>query len=435
MKLRDLVRDRALESFNGAKNLFSAPGDGHDSHEVDQVVCGANTLFADLETLATVKPSDQAKNFEPEMAWQRDATESDFKKSEAGGSLKIGMEKKVQIFRKISILLASGTDLRSSLSLMIGQESKNRPIRIFLRNLLLKIESGSSLSEAMMASKAKFHRAEIAMLKAGESIGALAETMERMANLMDKKVRVKKKILSAMLYPATVMLVASVVVIVLTSFVIPKFEKIIEDQIGPRAMPTLTSIIIGTSRWISFRWKEIFMALVLAIILIFSLKRLEFIKKTFYGFFLKIPLIGSTMICWNILVFTRTFGDLLICGLAVVEAMKLSSAGMGNFLMQEQLDLAVKDVQQGMGLADSIRRRKIFPPLIEGLIKVGEESGKLGEMMNRVADNCEDEIDETITRLSSILEPVLVIVLALFVGTIIIGLFMPLVSLIHGILP
>jgi type IV pilus assembly protein PilC len=400
---------------------------------MDQSIQDENTLFKDLETLATVKSIDSTKI--SEAASKRiTARENNRAKSKA---LRLGikMEKKTQIFRQISILLASGTDLRSSLLIMIDQESSNGVVYSFLLDILLEIESGSPLSEAMMASRIRFDEAEIAMLRAGESVGMLAETMERMANLMDKKVWLKKKILSAMLYPVTVMAVALVVIFTLTGFVIPKFEKIIEEQIGPRAMPPLTSIIIGVSRWISSNWKAIFVALALSFILVSSLKRLEMIRKFFYKFFLKTPLVGSALARWNILVFTRTFGDLLICGLSLVEAMKLSIAGVKDFLMRERLNLAMGDIQQGMGLADSIRRRKIFPAMADGLIKVGEESGKLGEMMGRVATHFEGELDETIARVSSILEPILVIILALFVGTIIVGLFMPLVSLIHGILP
>lgn len=357
------------------------------------------------------------------------------KKHKDVGLLSIKIEKKARIIRGISVLMSSGTTLGSAISIMINQESEDRVLRNFLKNLSMKIESGSPLSEAIASSKVRFNGSEIAMIRVGESIGALAETLDRMANLMDKKIHLGKKITSAMFYPLTVMIISSVVALLLTGIVIPKFEKIIEDQIGPRAMPALTSVIIKGSRWISSYWKEFLMTGMVVLALSCSLKRLGFVKNIFYRILLKIPLVGDGMVKWNLVVFARTFGDLLLCGLPVIDAMRLSSAGVGNFVMRAKLELTILDLQQGLSLSDSIHRRGIFPAMVEGLIRVGEESGQLGAMMISIANNCENDLDEVIARISSTLEPILVVILSLFVGTIVIGLFMPLITLIQGIAP
>jgi type IV pilus assembly protein PilC len=152
-----------------------------------------------------------------------------------------------------------------------------------------------------------------------------------------------------------------------------------------------------------------------------------------YGFLLKLPLIGNCMMTWCVVIFSRTFGDLLICGCSVVESLKMARESIGNYYMKEKLSFTIEDVQQGSSLTDSLRRRSVFPAMAEGLIKVGEESGKLGEMMNKVASSYEEQLNEIITRLTSMIEPVLVIFLAGFVGSVVIGLFLPLVSLIQNI--
>jgi type IV pilus assembly protein PilC len=435
MRLRDLMRRRAFRAFKGGYNSFSDEIEMSIRPGGYRWLLEGNTLIDDLKAMAAMKLNAEASNVLQENEHRAESPEDGLKRNKFAEFTELGIEKKAQILRQISLLLSSGTDLRIALAIIIGQESKTRAIRNILQYFYLEIESGGSLSRAMMASRTGFDAAEIAMLRAGESIGELAETMERMANLLDKRIRVKKKIFTAMGYPLTVMVVALAVVFMLTGFVIPRFEKILEEQIGNRAMPTLTSIIIGSSRWIFSHWPEIFVALILGFVSIYFIKCLGSVREIFYKFLTKMPFIGSSLIQWNVLIFTRTFGDLLLCGLAVIEALKLSSASVGNFMMKDRLNLVILDVQQGMSLADSIRRRKIFSTVIEGLIKIGEESGQLGKMMNQIAINCEAELDEIIARISSILEPMMVVILAIFVGTIIIGLFMPLVSLIQGIMP
>jgi type IV pilus assembly protein PilC len=261
----------------------------------------------------------------------------------------------------------------------------------------------------------------------------LAETLAKMASLMEKKVYIRKKITSAMFYPATVLIVSSVVVLLLTTFVVPKFEKVIVDQIGTNAMPKLTTAIITISRFVSAHLFEVFIALGLSGGLFLAIKTITPVKKMFYGLLLQVPLIGNCMMTWCVVIFSRTFGDLLICGCSVVESLKMARESIGNYYMKEKLSSTIEDIQQGMSLTDSLRRRSVFPAMAEGLIKVGEESGKLGEMMNKVASAYEEQLNEVIARTTSMIEPVLVIFLAGFVGAVVIGLFLPLVSLIQNI--
>jgi type IV pilus assembly protein PilC len=254
-----------------------------------------------------------------------------------------------------------------------------------------------------------------------------------MANLMEKKVHIKKKITSAMFYPVTVLVVSSVVVLLLTTFVVPKFEKVIIEQIGEKGMPKLTTLIVQSSRFISSHLLEVFLMIGGFILFFIAAKTITSIKKIIYNILLKIPLLGDCITKWSVVLFSRTFGDLMLCGCSVVESLKMARESVGNYSMKTNLSLTIEDVQQGLSLTESLRRRSVLPVMAEGLIKVGEESGKLGEMMTKVSSSYEEQLDEVIIRLTSMVEPVLVIFLAGFVGSVVIGLFLPLVSLIQNI--
>jgi type IV pilus assembly protein PilC len=236
-----------------------------------------------------------------------------------------------------------------------------------------------------------------------------------------------------MVYPAMVLLVSLAVVLLLTTFVIPKFEKVIFDQIGAKGMPKLTTIIIQSSRFVSSHFLEVSLLAGFLILLFIAAKTITMFRKIIYKILLKIPLIGECITQWSVVLFSRRFGDLMLCGCSVVESLKMARASVGNYDMKTNLLLTIADVQQGLSLTESLRRRSVLPVMAEGLIKVGEESGKLGEMMNKVSSSYEEQLDEVITRVTSLVEPILVIFLAVFVGSVVIGLFLPLVSLIQNI--
>ncbi|MDR1906866.1 MAG: type II secretion system F family protein [Puniceicoccales bacterium] len=380
------------------------------------------------------KQSKKSYSFTPQKSKTNEkAAEKSAKKKKRAGSLKLKIEKKAQVVRQLAILLDSGMDLRSSLAILEEQEVRSKNIWFFLHDLFTKIEAGDSFSDALMSSSVRFDESEIAMVRAGEAVGKLSDTLSKMASLMEKKVHVKKKITSAMFYPATVLVVSSIVVLLLTTFVVPKFEKVIIDQIGEKGMPKLTTIIIQSSHFISSHLLEVFLLIGTFILLFIAAKTISPIKKMVYTIFLKIPLIGDCITKWSVVLFSRTFGDLMLCGCSVVESLRMARASVGNYYMKANLSLTIEDVQQGLSLTESLRRRSVLPVMAEGLIKVGEESGKLGEMMNKVSSSYEEQLDEVITRITSLVEPVLVIFLSLFVGSVVIGLFLPLVSLIQNI--
>lgn len=354
-------------------------------------------------------------------------------KSFKGRTINIKIEKKANLIRQLSILLESGMDLRSSLAILEEQEVNNKNIWYFIHFLFVKIESGESLSDALLVSPVKFNESEIAMVRAGEATGRQAETLSQMASLIEKKVKIKKKITSAMVYPCTLFVVSSIVVLLLTTVVVPKFEKVIADQIGKDKMPALTAWIVKASQFVSDHLSELFWILVAVVIMVILAKTVSPIKGAIHKALIKIPMLGTCITTWSIVLFSRTFGDLLVCGCSIIESLKMATESVANYLMKKSLLSSIHDVQQGLSLSESLRRREVFPAMAEGLIKVGEESGKLGQMMGVIAANYEEILDENITRLTALIEPLLVIGLSFFVGTIVIGLFLPIIALIQNI--
>jgi type IV pilus assembly protein PilC len=323
-------------------------------------------------------------------------------------------------------------DLYSSLIILRKQETGNKNVCLFLNDLSLKIEAGDSLSHALANSIVKFDGAEIAMIHAGESVGKQADALHRTANLMEKKIFIRKKIISAMLYPATVLTIASIVILLLTTFVVPKFERIIAEQLENQTMPALTNIVIRCSHFITSQFMELSILAALIVAVFLGVKKITLMQKIIHIFLLKLPFFGECIKKWDVAIFSRTFGDLLICGCSVVESLKMAREGIKSYYMKANLSLSINDVQQGLSLTDSLRRRNVLPVMAEGLIKVGEESGKLGTMMNKISSSYEEQLDEVILRTTSLIEPFLVVFLAFFVGSIVIALFLPLVSLIQN---
>ncbi|MDR1434971.1 MAG: type II secretion system F family protein [Puniceicoccales bacterium] len=368
----------------------------------------------------------------PQFPNNQISTEKNNAQGKQSKFLKLKIEKKAQIIRQLSVLLESGMDLYSSLIILRKQETGNKNVRLFLDDLSLKIEAGDSLSDALANSIVKFNGAEIAMIHAGETVGRQSDALARMASLMEKKILIRKKIVSAMLYPATVLTIASLVILLLTTFVVPKFEKIIAEQLENQTMPTLTNIIIRCSHFITSQPMELSILGILIVAMILGVKKFTPAQKIIHIFLLKLPFIGKCMEKWDMVIFSRTFGDLLLCGCSIVESLKMARESVKNYYMRANLTLTIGDIQQGLSLTEALSNRKVLAAMAEGLIKVGEESGKLGTAMNKISSAYEGQLDEIILRTTSLIEPFLVVFLAFFVGSIVIGLFLPLVSLIQN---
>jgi len=348
------------------------------------------------------------------------------------GSGRISGEQKSRFIQQLAILMDSGMELRSSLSTLLEQESRSSRLAGFLQNLLRHIESGESLSDALGGTRTHFEAYEIAMLRAGESVGKLPQALTHLSDLITKSTRIRRAVVSASFYPLTILFVAAIIVSILTLFVIPRFEAILSEQIGPGGMPQLTALILGASRWSLAHGKAIATILPGGFVILLLLRHREPFQLLCEHLWLRLPLCRTLIIEWNLVLFSRTFGELLHCGAPLLESLRLSKGIVKSATIRQSLEHVLQDLAHGVTLPEALRRHRVFPAMAQGLMAVGDRSGSIGEMMNRVAEAYEYQLNGTIQQMTKLLEPLLIIFLAIFVGAIVVGLFLPLVTIIRS---
>ncbi|MDR0728132.1 MAG: type II secretion system F family protein [Puniceicoccales bacterium] len=350
----------------------------------------------------------------------------------SGRAKRLSRDPKSQLIQQLAILMNAGMELRVSLGILLTQESRSSRMADFLKSLIQHIDSGESFSDALKSIKANFEAHEIAMIRAGESVGKLPQALSRLSELIIKSTRIRRAILSASFYPLFVLFAAAIIVSILTLFVIPRFEAILTEQVGPEGMPKLTAVILSVSRWSLAHWKSILIALLCLFPSLLSLRKWKRFGLLCERVFFKITILKKMVTEWNIVLFARTFGELLNCGAPLLESLQLAKGGVKNATIRQALDYVVDDLEHGISFADALRRHQVFPAMAQGLMAVGDQTGTIGEMMNRVAETYEYQLNESLQQMTKLLEPILIVCLAVFVGSIVIGLFLPLVTLIKG---
>jgi type IV pilus assembly protein PilC len=362
------------------------------------------------------------------------------KKKKKGGMGFGGVgEKQMTTFtRQLSTLQDAGLPLLRSLQIL---ESQLKPGK--LKNILIgvceEVEGGSSLSEAMAKYPKAFDRLYTKMVNAGEIGGVLDIILQRLAEFMEKSQRLKRKIKSAMVYPVVVIGIASLILTGIMVFIIPKFEAIFTD-FGV-ALPWLTLKLITTSRWFAGgnpgqQIPGAIIALPMPFLLWFAWK---LIRKAGPGraitdkMLLITPVFGNLIRKTTIARFTRTLGTLISAGVPILEAIKITGETSGNYVYEKALQKVHDSIREGEGFAGPLRQSKTCDAIVVNMIDVGEETGELDAMLLKIADNYDEEVDVAVASLVSLLEPLMVVVLGVVVGTIVVAMFLPLVAMIESL--
>lgn len=333
--------------------------------------------------------------------------------------------------RQTATLLEAGMPLLRGLRLMREQET-NAGLRRTLDELTESIEGGASISEAMSRHPRVFNRLYLQMVRAGEISGALDVVLRRLAELMEKAQRIKNKVVAAMFYPMAVMLVAIAVLGVLVVFVVPRFQEIFDGLMGGRPMPTLTRWVIGFS--LAARDH---LAVVLAILGALGTAAVLLVRTppgrlVFDRLKLAAPLFGDLIRKASVVRFTRTLGTLATNGVPILQALQIVRDTTGNVIVSRAVQSVHDSVADGEPVAVPLRASGVFPALVVGMVDIGEQTGALPEMLTRIADTYEEEVDHSVTALTSLLEPVMIVFLAIVVGCIVIALFLPLIDMVSG---
>lgn len=349
-------------------------------------------------------------------------------KKSAGYNKKITGEQLTIFTRQLATLLQAGLPLLRAMQILSDQE-KNPVFKTALLNISENIQGGNSLSDAFSQYPRMFDRLYVNMIRAGEAGGVLDTVLDRLAMFQEKAMKIKKKVKSAMVYPVVVLSVAFIIVWVLLVFVVPSFEKMISSQGG--TMPPLTKFVMDLGNTLSSHWLATIIAVAVLIYGIRFLFKNAKTKAVVDRVVFKLPKIGSFVQVVTVSRFARTFGTLMASGVPILQSMTITRDTLDNVVLREALERVHDRVRDGDTLAQPLEQAKVFPPMVCSMVQVGEETGQLPEMLNRVADNYDEEVDNAVGALTSVIEPVLILFLAVVVGTIVVAMFMPIITIIQ----
>ena len=329
--------------------------------------------------------------------------------------------------RQLATLIVAGLPLLRALELITKQE-RNPAFKVILANVADSVSQGNNLSEAMQAHPKVFDKLFVNMIRAGEAGGVLDKVLDRLAKFREKAERIQKKVKSALVYPGVVMSVAIIIVYILMVKVVPSFQKLLDGQ--KTEMPPLTKLVIGISQLLTVYW---WATPVLVFGIYFLLKQwlsTEKGKELFDRMIFRLPKVGAFVQIVSVSRFARTFGTLMASGVPILQSISITRDTLDNVVIAKSLERVHDRVRDGEPLSVPLEQSGVFPQMVTSMIQVGEETGQLPEMLNRVADIYDEEVDNAVTALTSIIEPVLIVFLAVVVGAIVLAMFLPLIALI-----
>ncbi len=348
-----------------------------------------------------------------------------------GEKAKLRLERKVNVrelailTRQFSTLLGSGVHLSEALNVLVEQ-IQDRHLEVVYRDLREKIVSGSGLADALSFHPNYFSDLYINMVRAGEASGNLDEVLARLADYLQKQANLRGKIAAAMTYPAVMVFVGFGVVVFLMTYVVPRITGILQSK--DNVLPAPTVILMTASDLFKEYWWFGLIALVAAYIFAKLAIATEKGRLFFDTFILKIPVIGTLLQKSAISRFTVTLSTLLKSGLPALDALSIVSKVVNNALLSRVISQVAERILEGADIATPLRKSKMFPPMVGYMIAVGEQSGELENILDRISETYEEEIDLAVQRLTALIEPVIIVGLAVVVGFIIMAVLLPLLQ-------
>jgi type IV pilus assembly protein PilC len=335
--------------------------------------------------------------------------------------------------RQLATLVQAGLPLLRGLRVLQKQE-RSANLKTILGDLAVSIEGGSTFSEALAQHPKVFNRLFVNMVKAGEIGGVLEVVLKRLSEFMEKAQKIKGKVIAAMFYPCAVMVVATAIMGILMVVVIPKFKEIFAGTLGNgQELPAFTNFVLGISEAIQ---KHIGRTLleILSVVIIFNIFiRLKFGRKAWDKFKLVVPVLGPVISKVAISRFTRTLGTLVSSGVPILQALTIVKETSGNVIVGRAVSMVHESVKEGETITAPLEASGVFPPMVISMVDVGEQTGALPEMLMKIADNYDEEVDNAVAAMTSLLEPIMIVFLAVIVGSIVIAMFLPLIQLMETV--
>ena len=334
-------------------------------------------------------------------------------------------DKQLVVFtRQFATMIDAGLPLVQCLELLASQGENPRFNKI-LREIKATVESGATFSDALSRHPRVFDDLFVNLVAAGETGGILDSILTRLAVYLEKRVKLRRQVVSAMVYPSAVSGVAVIVLFVLLTWVIPAFEDMFNDFGGDGSLPYLTQLVISASDFVVGNMLFILAGALGVVLGVGYSYRTVPGKRFWHSVFLKAPLIGPVMRKIAVARFTRTLGTLLSSGVPILDALTIVARSAGNVHIEDAINVTSDRIREGRTMAEPLLATGAFPPMVVQMIGVGEQTGALDQMLNKIADFYEEEVDVAVAALTSLLEPIMMVVIGGIVGVILIAMYLP----------
>jgi type IV pilus assembly protein PilC len=341
--------------------------------------------------------------------------------------------KTLMIFtRQLATLIDAGLPLLRGLT-VLGKQEPDPVMRKTVGRLSDSVQGGSTFSDALSQHPKIYNKLYVNMVKAGELGGVMELVLVRLADFQEKAQKLKNKVISAMFYPIIVLIIAIAIMAFLLVYIVPKFKEIFDDMLQGRPLPALTQFVINLSGMVQNNFFIILLAVVAFIVGYSLFARTVKGRATIDAVTLRLPLFGDLIKKGSISRFSRTLGTLVTSGVPILQALNITRDTAGNVVLSDAIQKVHDSVKEGESIVSPLEKSGLFPPMVVSMIDVGEETGQLPEMLLKIADVYDDEVDNTVAGLTSLLEPIMIVFLAVVVGTIVIALFLPLIDIIQGL--
>lgn len=343
---------------------------------------------------------------------------------------RITSKDKVNFSRQFATLIGAGLPLANSLK-TVAEQTESKAMRAVVEEVLADVEAGRSLSQAFSKHPKVFDNVYIALVKAGETSGSLDESLRRLADQQEKDASMISAIRGAMVYPAIIAVVIVAVLAFMMVAVVPQVRSLYEDM--GKELPGLTAFLVAMTDFFGKYWWVVLIALALAIYAMLQFRRSDTGRKFFDAFKLKVPLFSGLFKRLYMTRFARTAQMLLAAGVSMLDSIQIAARAVNNKVVEEEIMEAAEKVKGGKPLSEALKDRENVLPLVPQMANIGEQSGKIDEMLGRAAKVYESELDEKIATLSTMIEPILMVAMAGLIGIVIAGTLLPIYSIVSSI--
>jgi len=360
-------------------------------------------------------------SFPVEVAEAKEGAVKALSSNRVGGK-KAGRGDVAVFTRQLSDLISAGMPLDRALTVLIEQ-SENSGMQAILSETLQEVRGGEALSEALARHPKVFGTMYTNMLKAGEASGQLADVAQRMADFLEREMTRRSQLMTAMAYPSVILSVSVLAVFFLLTVVVPKLSGVFADMGSSLPLPTV--ILLTLTGFLSKFWWALILALLLAVVVFRAYGGTPAGRRQYDLIAMKLPLVGRLITKVVISRFARAFGTLTTGGVPLLEALEISGDASGNRAFSDSVGSLIESARQGESLADGMAKAGLFPPVLVHMTAVGEETGDLPRMLSRVSDSLDFEVDAAMRRLTTMLEPIIVLGVGGFVGFVVLSILLP----------